>query len=575
MYTSPWHQWVKNLMSKAARRRRERRPLPRPKRPLLQVEVFEERVLPTVTSVFDMAHGILTVTSDADDPIAITRGADFNVKVNGAELTSGGPASAFAVNRIDITGGPGGSLIDLSAVVRTSFPVLRGVSVDGGGGDATLVAPDQANTWSITGTNAGQLNSLVTFQQVPNLTGGTGTDTFTFASGGLVTGVIDGREGALELRSTGNLEIANTVQSLGGKLTVSAGTGITVDAGVTISTRTIDPGDPATEPSTGDSGAILFTAPQITLNQDDQVFSFATTPFSAGDITFTATDSTGTSTGNTTTAQATIQLDGATLKGRNVSLSTTADSSKKFDDNGQVTDTQIKVLNFTAKAGAAIANAASTIQIGTGTVIDAATVALSATAKAAATVQTTNKDLAVAYGEANPAAQAMVADGATVYATGDFQIITSATSNTAVHGEQREIGQKRNRQLGLALAVSEADTQSLAQIGRGANVTVGGNLQVEVRMDKHLNTTVEAGTFQEGSVGTGVALSHSSSNVRALVGGMIAVTGSVIITATSTTPDGTTIADASQRQVNPASRPQLVPQNNNLDVAYAGSPSPS
>lgn len=80
---------------------------------------------------------MLTVASDAADAIAVTRGADGNVKVNSADPTTGGPAAAAAVRQIRITGGPGANLIDLSGVVPASFPALQAVSVIGADGSVT------------------------------------------------------------------------------------------------------------------------------------------------------------------------------------------------------------------------------------------------------------------------------------------------------------------------------------------------------------------------------------------------------------------------------------------------------
>src|SRR5262249_17465836 len=99
----PRFNLVKDRMAKAARRGRLARRNSAP----LRVEVLEDRVAPSVTSLFTTATGTLTVTSDGGDAIAIARGADGNVKVNSADPTTGGPAAASAVQHIDITGGPG------------------------------------------------------------------------------------------------------------------------------------------------------------------------------------------------------------------------------------------------------------------------------------------------------------------------------------------------------------------------------------------------------------------------------------------------------------------------------------
>ena len=66
--------------------------------------------------------------------------------------------------------------------------------VDGQAGNNTLIGPDLAEGWSITGANAGGVGGI-NFTNVQNLTGGSGADTFTFGDGKGVTGVINGGGG--------------------------------------------------------------------------------------------------------------------------------------------------------------------------------------------------------------------------------------------------------------------------------------------------------------------------------------------------------------------------------------------
>lgn len=74
-------------------------------------------------------------------------------------------------------------------------------SVFGGAGNNTLEAQATTgtNAWSITGEDLGTLTNTgeVSFQDVSALVGSTGIDTFTFGSGGVITGSIDGGATAL------------------------------------------------------------------------------------------------------------------------------------------------------------------------------------------------------------------------------------------------------------------------------------------------------------------------------------------------------------------------------------------
>jgi hypothetical protein len=91
------------------------------------------------------------------------------------------------------TGTGGGTVNALS----TGVPVIL---IGNSSGPISLVASDAANTWTITGQNAGTLSSAllagtVTFSGAANLTGGNGADTFVFANGAGVDGTIDGGGG--------------------------------------------------------------------------------------------------------------------------------------------------------------------------------------------------------------------------------------------------------------------------------------------------------------------------------------------------------------------------------------------
>jgi hypothetical protein len=130
----------------------------------------------------DTGANNLVINGDAgptDETIVIRRSpqnADYlEVLVNGQFQYAG---LIVSVNAITVNGGGGNDTVLLE-------DLFDGVTaaVNGGTGSTTLVGPNQANTWNITGTNAGILDGAVTFTDVANLTGGTGADTFVFADG--------------------------------------------------------------------------------------------------------------------------------------------------------------------------------------------------------------------------------------------------------------------------------------------------------------------------------------------------------------------------------------------------------
>ena len=66
-------------------------------------------------------------------------------------------------------------------------------ALDGGDGSDTLTADDVVNTFEITGTNAGTATGVGGgFSNIENINGGSDDDTFVFADGGSIDGVVDG-----------------------------------------------------------------------------------------------------------------------------------------------------------------------------------------------------------------------------------------------------------------------------------------------------------------------------------------------------------------------------------------------
>ena len=93
------------------------------------------------------------------------------------------PSTLIAV---ELAGGDDTLIIQLSDSVHIEF--------EGGDGDGdTLLGPEIASTWEITGANAGTLNGQISFNGVENLAGSVDNqDTFVFTPDGSLSGTVDG-----------------------------------------------------------------------------------------------------------------------------------------------------------------------------------------------------------------------------------------------------------------------------------------------------------------------------------------------------------------------------------------------
>jgi hypothetical protein len=107
------------------------------------------------------------------------------------------------VNTFDYSAYPGTIIVNVAANAATAVRSLNGggaFDIQNFIGNATsanhLVGPNSTNAWNLTGANAGTFMGTGSFSGFPNLTGGTGADTFTFTAGATLSGILDGGTGA-------------------------------------------------------------------------------------------------------------------------------------------------------------------------------------------------------------------------------------------------------------------------------------------------------------------------------------------------------------------------------------------
>ena len=113
-------------------------------------------------------------------------GSGFSVTLNGETVTY----TTGQITHIDIKLLTGTNTINLN-----TLPTGVTINIDGSPGITNLIAPNTANTWDITSTGGGTLNTVVTFSHLNNITGGSNVDNFDFFSGGFITGTVDGAGG--------------------------------------------------------------------------------------------------------------------------------------------------------------------------------------------------------------------------------------------------------------------------------------------------------------------------------------------------------------------------------------------
>ena len=298
-------------------------------------------VSPPSTVMAAVQGNTLYVLGDAStDSVSLSLTANHTrlQVLNNGSAVAGSPFAISSFSSVDVIGGTGSfSLAVDTGLASPSDPIKGGIQFTGGSAGNTLDAPNQANHWSVAGTDMGTLDTAVKFAQVQNLTGSDGGDTFTFGAQGSVQGVIRGGLGGTTLDGgSGTLNVTNNVLTTG-NLTIEAGT-IAVAPAVTISSRQTGGANPLTGDSTGNSGNIAMTAPSITLNQGDLVLAQVEpgSKFQAGNVTLAAELSSvdQPTQASSTPNQAQIGVTRATVEGGDISITAGASNINYYDDLG-------------------------------------------------------------------------------------------------------------------------------------------------------------------------------------------------------------------------------------------------
>ncbi|MEQ8754565.1 MAG: CHAT domain-containing protein [Coleofasciculus sp. G1-WW12-02] len=146
--------------------------------------------------------GTITLNSFSfNDPVTIAGGStligpdvDTIYRITGTDSgeVSGFNESLSFASIENLTGGTANDTFQLNNSASISG------RIDGGTGNDSLIGANTANTWTITAPNGGNINGMINFSAIENLTGGAENDRFQVSNGVSVSGIIDGRENSDE-----------------------------------------------------------------------------------------------------------------------------------------------------------------------------------------------------------------------------------------------------------------------------------------------------------------------------------------------------------------------------------------
>ncbi|WP_341930277.1 leukotoxin LktA family filamentous adhesin, partial [Methyloversatilis discipulorum] len=253
----------------------------------------------------------------------------------------------------------------------------------------------------------------------------------------------------------------------GANLLLQATNSITVNDNIVVSSRLVG-SDHVNGVSTGHSGNITFEAPHILLKSGSKVLAHAEgtlpngDPIRGGDVTFTAHKVSSVSILGYREASASIELDNATVKGRNVSMTASTDVQNRWVfDEGSF---EQNAANFATEGATGLLGIGATL-LGLNIVHSQAVGTSTITLKAGSVVEAT-QDLT------------LLADNLTS---------AGAAPDTGISGPGTQV----NTPLGLGALYARNSSTATVDVKSGATVRAA-NLSVRANNDATLDASVEA-----------------------------------------------------------------------------------
>ena len=365
------------------------------------------------------------------------------------------------------------------------------------------------------------------------------------------------------------------VSATGANLELLATNSITVNENIVVSSRLVA-SDHVAGPSIGHSGNISFTAPNILLKSGSKVLAHASgtlpngDPIQGGDITFTAHQASAVSILGYREASASIELDNATVKGRNVTMTASTDVQNRwlFDD----ASFQQNATNFATEGatgllglGASLlginivhsqAVGTARITLKSGSLVEATQdVTLKAdnlTSAGAApdtgisgpgTQVNTPLGLGALYARNSADAKVEVKSGATVRASNlTVRANNDATLEASI--EAADPGEDASSQMSFALGLTFADVKANATVEAGATLQVSGDLTVAATNRNAFTNSVTASLGNSGKAAAAIAVSELSSSATAALNANVSDATSVKVIAVNDNTTNATTAEA-------------------------------
>ncbi len=493
------------------------------------------------------ATGLVSVKGRINAAEAVTL-AGGNVDIGaGAQVFAGGHAQVAFADLVNVNGLAVPSMVSFDGgVIRIraaqDIQVAGTVAADGVGGNAK----GGSVTVMADGNSALAASGRVSADAAGSGDGGfvefSAKGDVNLMGNGLSARAAQGKAGSI-LIDPDNLDwtSANDFYSHGAAVTISATKKVVLD-GVFVSSRNVGAvadtrSNHDTLASTGNSGNISVTAKQIEIKNGSQLRADANNGKTAGDVSITATDDAVTPVfGSSEDQKASISINNAVIRGRDVTIKAAADDKFHFvgaQDNSTVggffANIGIAALDFITSlrlgANVTFSKAQATVDIDGGADIGASgKLKVEAEAKADASMKVVSSLVGFGYGETNALAKVKVGN-AKLSSTGEMSIKAQADSTLGVEVDTVNTGSLANpvsaasKYANFSFAVGLGTQVAEATVESAATITSADKFTLEATGEKKHTVAASGGSFKDGVASAGISVGISNTNFTASLGG--------------------------------------------------------
>ena len=348
--------------------------------------------------------------------------------------------------------------------------------------------------------------------------------------------------------ATGSIVNLGNIWAPGIDLSLTA-LAIDVDANSVVSTRELSGSDPnqMTAPSIGDSGKIQLNAPLIRVGSDAKLLSdVGTTAFAPGDINLQADANLDDLTSglfqlpvpalpDISITQSKIELIDATIKGGNVTASSSADSADQFNDSDQPGSIGEPLVDYIGAinvgVGVAISEATSEIVVNGGS-IEGRNVSLTTDAKTDARALVLTVYGAAAYGQSVPTATVDISNNARIAAADDVTIGAKTDSFMDIQASQNLIGVSTIvEKINVTLATGWSKSTAKTSLSSNSTVIAGNDATFDVDVQRDHRILSNAAAYGDGTLATGIDVGVHLTDADAWIDGTVNVGNDLVVTA--------------------------------------------